>query len=58
MGDVAWTRRTAEQFGWGVLGGVDPNERNVVGASVCHTGVGKLGCLLRLEPNWDTQVRT
>lgn len=58
MGDVAWARRTTEQFGWGVLGGVDPNERNVVGASVCHTGVGKLGCLLRLEPNWDTQVRT
>jgi AP-2 complex subunit alpha len=56
MGDAAWTKRVAEAFGWGILRGVDPNEKNVVGASVLHTGVGKLGCLLRLEPNWDTQV--
>ena len=56
MGDAEWTRRTAESFGWRILKGVDPNEKNVVGASVLHTGVGKLGCLLRLEPNWDTQV--
>ena len=56
MGDVEWTKRMAEAFGWGILKGVDPNERNVVGASVLHTGVGKLGCLLRLEPNWNTQV--
>lgn len=40
----------------GVLRGIDPNEKNVVGASVLHTGLGKLGCLLRLEPNWETQV--
>ncbi|KAL9631483.1 MAG: hypothetical protein Q9164_005870, partial [Protoblastenia rupestris] len=56
MGDAAWTKRIAESFGWGILRGVDPNEKNVVGASVCHTGAGKLGCLLRLEPNWDTQL--
>ena len=56
MGDVAWTKRVAESFGWGILKGVDNNEKNVVGASVCHTSAGKLGCLLRLEPNWDTQV--
>lgn len=56
MGDAEWTRRLAEAFGWGILKGVDPNEKNVVGASVLHTGAGKLGCLLRLEPNWDTQV--
>lgn len=56
MGDAGWTKRLAEAFGWGILKGVDPNEKNVVGASVLHTGVGKLGCLLRLEPNWDTQV--
>ena len=56
MGDAEWTRRMAEAFGWGILKGVDPNEKNVVGASVLHTGAGKLGCLLRLEPNWDTQV--
>lgn len=56
MGDADWTKRVAEAFGWGILRGVDPNEKNVVGASVLHTGIGKLGCLLRLEPNWDTQV--
>lgn len=56
MGDAEWTKRVAEGFGWGILSGVDPNEKNVVGASVLHTGIGKLGCLLRLEPNWDTQV--
>ena len=56
MGSAEWTRRVAEAFGWGILRGVDPNEKNVVGASVLHTGLGKLGCLLRLEPNWDTQV--
>ena len=56
MGDAEWTRRMAESFGWRILKGVDPNEKNVVGASVLHTSVGKLGCLLRLEPNWDTQV--
>lgn len=58
MGDAEWTRRVAEAFGWGILKGVDPNEKNVVGASVLHTGLGKLGCLLRLEPNWDTQVKS
>ena len=56
MGDAAWTKRVVEACGWGVLRGIDPNEKNVVGASVLHTGLGKLGCLLRLEPNWETQV--
>ncbi|KAL6718468.1 hypothetical protein ACLMJK_004559 [Lecanora helva] len=56
MGDAEWTKQVAESFGWGILRGVDPNAKNVVGASVLHTGVGKLGCLLRLEPNWDTQL--
>ncbi|KAK4694605.1 AP-2 complex subunit alpha, partial [Lecanoromycetidae sp. Uapishka_2] len=56
MGDAHWTKQVAEAFGWGILRGVDPNEKNVVGASVLHTGIGKLGCLLRLEPNWETQL--
>ena len=56
MGDAAWVKHVAENFGWGVLHGVDPNEKNVVGASVCHTTAGKLGCLLRLEPNLDAKV--
>lgn len=53
----AFTRRTAESFRWGILEGVDPNEKNIVGASVLHTAAnGKFGCLLRLEPNYDTMV--
>ena len=50
-------RRTVEGFRWGVLDGVDPNKKNFVGATVLHTGEGgKFGCLLRLEPNYSTQV--
>ena len=57
MGSSEWVRRIVEAFGWGILKGVDPNERNIVGASVVHTTGAKLGCLLRLEPNHETQVR-
>lgn len=53
----SFTRRTAESFRWGILEGVDPNEKNIVGASVMHTAAsGKFGCLLRLEPNYNTMV--
>jgi AP-2 complex subunit alpha len=54
-----FVRRTVEGFKWGVLDGVDPNRKNFVGASVLHTSEGgKFGCLLRLEPNYETQVCT
>ena len=53
-----FTLRTVEHFKWGVLRGVDPNEKNIVGACVLHTtDEGKFGCLLRLEPNYETKVR-
>lgn len=40
------------------LSDVDPNLNNIVGAGVLHTSVdGKVGCLLRLEPNRDAKVR-
>lgn len=53
----AFTHETAEKFRWGVLKGIDPNAKNIVGACVLHTSQGgKLGCLLRLEPNYDTMV--
>lgn len=56
--DQKFTLKTAESFRWGILAGVDPNEKNIVGASVLHTGgAGKFGCLLRLEPNYETMVR-
>ena len=55
--DNAFTHRTTEKFKWGILKGVDPNAKNIVGACVLHTSQGgKYGCLLRLEPNYETQV--
>lgn len=53
----AFVRAVVEGFRWGVLNGVDPNQKNFVGASVVHTSEGgKYGCLLRLEPNYGSQV--
>jgi AP-2 complex subunit alpha len=53
-----FVRKTVAGFRWGVLTSVDPNGKNLVGASVLHTASGgKFGCLLRLEPNYSTQVR-
>ncbi|SPO05679.1 related to alpha-adaptin C [Cephalotrichum gorgonifer] len=50
-------RKTIEGFRWRVLEGVDPNKSNFVGAGVLHTSEGgKFGCLLRLEPNYATQM--
>ena len=41
-----------------VLSDVDPNLNNLVSAGVLHTSVeGKVGCLLRLEPNREAKVR-
>jgi AP-2 complex subunit alpha len=52
-----FVRRVLEGFRWGLLHAVDPNRKNFVGASVVHTSEGgKFGCLLRLEPNYGTQV--
>lgn len=40
-----------------VLDGIDPNALNVVGAGVLHMATaGKVGCLLRLEPNKDAKL--
>lgn len=51
--------KTVKGFRWRILDMVDPNPKNVVGASVLHTsGGGKFGCLMRLEPNYDDQVCT
>ena len=45
-------------FGTALLDGVDPNPTNFVGAGVIHTKNTQVGCLLRLEPNTQAQVRT
>lgn len=53
----SFTHEMAEKFHWGLLKGVDPNAKNIVGACVLHTSEGgKFGCLLRLEPNYETMV--
>lgn len=50
-------RNVVQGFKWGILENVDPKRQNFVGASVLHTSEGgKFGCLLRLEPNYETQV--
>ncbi|KAI1851743.1 hypothetical protein JX265_010977 [Neoarthrinium moseri] len=52
-----FVRKTVSGFRWGILDGVDPNQKNLVGASVLHTAEGgKFGCLLRLEPNYASQM--
>lgn len=39
------------------LEGVDPNPVNIVGAGILHMAAdGKVGCLLRLEPNREAKV--
>ena len=41
-----------------ILDEIDPNPNNIVAAGVLHMSVeGKVGCLLRLEPNREAKVR-
>lgn len=44
-------------FGVALLDGVDPNPANFVGAGVIHTKSTQVGCLLRLEPNTQAEVK-
>jgi AP-2 complex subunit alpha len=54
-----FVKKVVAGFKWGIVDGVDPNGKNIVGATVLHTSEGgKFGCLMRLEPNFDTQVRS
>ena len=55
--DEAFTRKTVEGFKWRILSNVDPNPKNIVGCAVYQMESGKTGCLLRLEPNYEKQVR-
>lgn len=54
--DSGFVQKVVKGFKWGIVTGVDPNSKNIVGATVLHSSEGKFGCLLRLEPNFDTQV--
>lgn len=54
--NIGVIRQVVAGFKWGVLEGIDPNEKNLVGATVLNTTQGKYGCLMRLEPNDQNQV--
>lgn len=55
---LATVRQWLQGFRFGLLDGVDPNPNNFVGASVMDMGAkgGKVGALLRLEPNLEQNV--
>ncbi|KAJ5929632.1 AP-2 complex subunit alpha [Penicillium verhagenii] len=52
----AYTRGVVEGFQWKILDGVDPNSNNIVGCAVYQFETGKIGCLLRLEPNYEKSM--
>ncbi|CAN9094201.1 Adaptor protein complex AP-2 alpha subunit [Alternaria alternata] len=54
--DSDFVQKVVKGFKWGIVTGVDPNVKNIVGATVLHSSEGKFGCLLRLEPNFETQM--
>lgn len=54
--DISRNKKVVKGLRFGVLDGVDPNPNNLVAASVFHTTSGKVGCLIRLEPNSAAKV--
>jgi len=55
--DLTKNRQVISGHRLNVLEDIDPNPNNLVGAGVLHMSVeGKVGCLLRLEPNREAKV--
>ncbi|KAK0233088.1 adaptin N terminal region-domain-containing protein [Armillaria fumosa] len=55
--DLAKNNRVVAGHHLNVLDDIDPNQSNIVAAGVLHTSVdGKVGCLLRLEPNQEAKL--
>ncbi|KAL8279324.1 hypothetical protein RQP46_008361 [Phenoliferia psychrophenolica] len=55
--DTAKNRKVVDGTCFGLLDGIDPNPNNIVAAGVLHMSTaGKVGCLLRLEPNTDAKL--
>ena len=55
--DISRNRSVVAGHRFGILDDIDPNPLNLVGAGVLHTATaGKVGCLLRLEPNAEAKV--
>ncbi|KAG5647992.1 hypothetical protein DXG03_007026 [Asterophora parasitica] len=56
--DIAKNRQVVSGHRLNLLDDIDPNPNNLVAAGVLHMSVeGKVGCLLRLEPNREAKVR-
>jgi len=55
--DLVKNRQIVLGHNLNVLEGIDPNPNNLVAAGVLHMSVeGKVGCLLRLEPNREAKL--
>ncbi|KAJ3937820.1 MAG: adaptin N terminal region-domain-containing protein [Lentinula lateritia] len=55
--DLSKFRQVVAGHKFNILDDIDPNPNNLVGAGVLHTSVeGKVGCLLRLEPNKEAKL--
>ena len=55
--DITKNRQVVSGHRLNLLDDIDPNPNNLVGAGVLHMSVeGKVGCLLRLEPNREAKV--
>ncbi|KAF7985387.1 hypothetical protein HWV62_6641 [Athelia sp. TMB] len=55
--DIAKNRQLVSGHNLNVLDGIDPNPSNLVAAGVLHMSVeGKVGCLLRVEPNKEAKL--
>ncbi|EMD42056.1 hypothetical protein CERSUDRAFT_110602 [Gelatoporia subvermispora B] len=54
--DLGRQRQVVSGFSLNVLDGIDPNPSNIVAAGILHMSTdGKVGCLLRLEPNREVK---
>jgi AP-2 complex subunit alpha len=54
--DVSRNKKFISGMRLGVLEGIDPNASNIVAAGVLHMTSGKVGCLVRVEPNAQAKV--
>ncbi|KAF5390270.1 hypothetical protein D9757_002935 [Collybiopsis confluens] len=55
--DLAKYRQAISGHKFNLLDDIDPNPSNLVAAGVLHTSIeGKVGCLVRLEPNKDAKL--
>lgn len=55
--DLTKQQQVVTGLSFNMLEGIDPNPVNIVGAGILHMALeGKVGCLLRLEPNREAKV--